>query len=189
MEKSLFSVREMCFCAIFAALLAVCSWIAIPITVPVTLQTFAVFAAIELLGTKCSTAAICVWLLLGAAGVPVFAGFKSGLGTLSGVTGGYIIGFLLCPVTAALVKKLAGKYSESLPVKAAALFAALLVCYTFGTAWFVVVYTRNVGAMTVFGALQKCVLPFILFDIIKIALAMLLENRAGRFVSLQSKNA
>ena len=184
MEKSVYSVREMTYCAIFAALLAVCSWVSVPLGVPVTMQTFAVFAAVLMLGTKCSMTAITVWLALGAAGAPVFAGFKGGLGVLSGVTGGYILGFLLCPLVAAAVKKVAGENSEHIGVKAAALFAGLIVCYAFGTAWFVVLYTRNTGEITVFDALKKCVFPFIAFDCVKIALALILEKRAGRLVKL-----
>lgn len=183
MEKTAFSIREMTFCAVFAALLAVCSWISIPLAVPVTLQTFAVFAAVLLLGTKCSLAAISVWLLLGAAGAPVFSGFKSGLGVLFGMTGGYIIGFIFCPLVYALVKKLAGGKADSLPVKAAGLVMGLLVCYAFGTAWFVALYTRT-GSITVWEALKKCVLPFLAFDAVKIALALMLEKRAGRLIKL-----
>ena len=74
-KKQVFTVKEMAFTAMFAALLAGCSWISIPLTVPITLQTFAVFAAVALLGTKCSFTAITVWILLGAVGVPVFANF------------------------------------------------------------------------------------------------------------------
>ena len=184
MEKTVFTVREMTYCAVFAALLAVCSWISLPLAVPVTMQTFAVFAAVVLLGTKCSMAAISVWLLLGACGAPVFAGFKGGLAVLSGVTGGYIVGFLFCPLIAALVKKLAGGKAECTPVKAAALFAGLIVCYAFGTAWFVVVCTRTSESVSVWGALKKCVLPFIAFDCVKIALALLLEKRAGRLIKI-----
>lgn len=182
MEKTVFSVREMTYCAIFAALLAVCSWVSVPLGVPVTMQTFAVFAAVLMLGTKCSMAAIAVWLMLGAAGVPVFAGFKGGIGVLSGVTGGYILGFLLCPIVAAGVRKLAGDNWERMCVKAAALAAGLLVCYAFGTAWFVVLYTRNTGEITVFDALKKCVFPFIAFDGVKIALALILEKRTGKLI-------
>ena len=184
MEKTFFTVREMTYTAVFAALLAVCSWISIPLTVPVTLQTFAVFAAVLLLGTKCSMAAITVWLMLGAAGAPVFSGFKGGFAVLTGSTGGYILGFLFCPLIAAAVKKLAGDKYDTVPVKAAALLIGLLVCYAFGTAWFVTVFTRTKGEITVFGALKMCVLPFLAFDGIKIALALLLEKRAGRFVRL-----
>ena len=181
-QKKVFTVKELTFTAMFAALLAVCSWIAIPLTVPITLQTFAVFAAIALLGTKCSFTAISVWILLGAVGVPVFANFKHGIAVLQGPTGGYILGFLLCPLVVGLIRKLSGKFSDHIAVKAAAMLAALIVCYAFGTAWFIVVYTENIS---VIAALELCVIPFVLFDVIKIALALLLENRVGKFVNLR----
>ena len=187
MEKSVYSVREMTYCAIFTALIAVCSWISVPLTVPVTLQTFAVFAAIELLGTKCSMTSIGVWIMLGAVGLPVFQGFKSGIGALSGVTGGYILGLLLCPLIAAGVKKLAGEKSRTVPVRIAALLSALLVCYAFGTAWFVIVYTNGGSSITVFGALKLCVLPFAVFDCVKLGLAVLLGSRVGKFVKLENR--
>ena len=63
--------------ALFAALMAICSWISIPLTVPFTLQTFAVFVTLEIIGGKRGTLSILVFLLLGAIGVPVFAGFNS----------------------------------------------------------------------------------------------------------------
>ena len=80
---------------IIAALMAICSWISIPLTVPFTLQTFAVFVTLGILGGKRGTLSILVFLLLGAIGVPVFAGFTGGMGILLGNTGGYIIGFIL----------------------------------------------------------------------------------------------
>jgi biotin transport system substrate-specific component len=183
-KKQVFTIREMTFTAMFAALLAICSWISIPLTVPITLQTFAVFAAIAILGTKCSFTAIAVWILLGAVGAPVFAGFSGGIGVLTGVTGGYILGMLLCPLVVAGVKKLFGKFGETLPVKAVAMLIALVVCYAFGTAWFVILYTRNTGSMTVLKALQNCVFPFIAVDCIKIALALLVENRLSKVVKI-----
>ena len=65
--------KDLALCALFAALIAVCAWISIPATVPFTLQTFAIFAALGLLGGKRGTVAVAVYLLLGAIGVPVFA--------------------------------------------------------------------------------------------------------------------
>ena len=88
-------IVDMAYIALFAALMAVCSWISIPATVPFTLQTFAIFAALGLLGGKRGTVAVAVYLLLGAIGVPVFAGFQGGIGALLGTTGGYLLGFLL----------------------------------------------------------------------------------------------
>lgn len=179
-KKQLFTVREMTFTAIFAALLAICSWITVPLIVPITMQTFAVFAAVLILGPKCSFTALSVWMLLGIAGAPVFAGFKAGIATLSGLTGGYILGFLLCPPIYFIITKAFGK---KLPVRAAALFADMLVYYTFGTIWFIVIYTRT-GDISVWGALQKCVIPFLPFDTAKLALALMVESRVGKFVKL-----
>lgn len=83
--------------ALFAAVLAVASWISVPLPftpVPVNLATLAVTLAGALLGCKYGTLSVLVYILLGAVGVPVFAGFTGGLGHLAGPTGGYIIGYL-----------------------------------------------------------------------------------------------
>ena len=66
---------DMVYIAVFAVLMAICSWISIPATVPFTLQTFAVFLAVCVLGGKRGTIAVVVYILLGAIGIPVFAGF------------------------------------------------------------------------------------------------------------------
>ena len=85
---------DLAYIAIFAVLIAICSWISIPMTVPFTLQTFGVFMAVGVLGGKRGSLAVLVYILLGVIGVPVFAGFSGGLGILLNNTGGYIIGFL-----------------------------------------------------------------------------------------------
>ena len=66
---------DMVYIALFAVLIAVCSWISIPTTVPFTLQTFGVFVTVGVLGGKRGSLAVLIYLLLGAIGVPVFAGF------------------------------------------------------------------------------------------------------------------
>ena len=86
--------KDMALIGLFAALLAICSWISIPTTIPFTLQTMGVFLAVGLLGGKRGTISILLYLLIGAVGVPVFSGFKGGIGALAGPTGGYLIGFV-----------------------------------------------------------------------------------------------
>ena len=81
---------DMVYIAVFAVVMAICSWISIPATVPFTLQTFGVFLAVGVLGGKRGTLSILVYILLGAVGVPVFAGFSGGIGSLFGNAGGYI---------------------------------------------------------------------------------------------------
>lgn len=88
-------VLSLTYVALMAALMAVCAWITIPVgPVPFTMQTFAVFAALGLLGGKRGTLAVVVYLLLGLVGLPVFAGFSSGAAALLGPTGGFLLGFL-----------------------------------------------------------------------------------------------
>ena len=89
-----YKTLDLIYMAIGAALIAVCSWVTIPLVVPFTLQTFAVFTVVELLGGKKGCLSILVYILLGAVGLPVFSGFKGGIGALIGTTGGYIIGFI-----------------------------------------------------------------------------------------------
>lgn len=89
----------MAYIALFAVLMAVCSWISIPAVVPFTLQTFGVFVAVSVLGGKRGTLAVVLYLLMGVVGLPVFAGFSGGLGVLLGSTGGYIVGFVFTALT------------------------------------------------------------------------------------------
>lgn len=70
---------DLVYIAVFAVVMAVCSWISIPAQVPFTLQTFGVFMAVGVLGGKRGTLAVLVYVLLGAVGVPVFAGFPEAL--------------------------------------------------------------------------------------------------------------
>lgn len=168
------SARDTALIGLFAALMAVCSWISIPASVPFTMQTFGVFLTIGLLGGKRGTLAVLVFLLMGAIGLPVFSGFTGGLGHILGVTGGYITGFLFSALLMWLIESLAGR---SIPVLTASMAAGLLVCYAFGTAWFMTVYAKQSGPIGLTAALSMCVLPYIIPDLCKIALAVLLTKR------------
>lgn len=171
--------KDLALCALFAALIAVCAWISIPATVPFTLQTFAIFAALGLLGGKRGTVAVAVYLLLGAIGVPVFAGFQGGIGALLGTTGGYLLGFLL---TALIVWGMEARFGSKAGVFLLSAVLGMLVCYAFGTAWYLVVYARTKGAISLATALGWCVVPFLIPDAVKIALAVLLRGRLKRHI-------
>jgi biotin transport system substrate-specific component len=170
---------DMVYIAVFAVLIAICSWISIPTTVPFTLQTFGVFVAVGILGGKRGSLAVLVYILLGAIGLPVFAGFSGGIGSLLGSTGGYIVGFLFSALVMWGIEKLFGRKPVA---QIAAMVAGLLVCYLFGTVWFMIVYARNVGAVGLGTVLGWCVIPFIIPDLIKIALAFVLSSRLRRYV-------
>ncbi len=156
------------------ALITVCSWISLPLTVPITLQTLAVFITAGLLGLKRGTITIFVYILLGALGVPVFAGFKGGIGALTGNTGGYILGFLLSVIVVGLFTHFFGYKTAVLSI---GMVLGLIICYAFGTIWFLFLYTKNVGTIGILSVLNMCVVPFIIPDLIKIAVAVILVKR------------
>ena len=169
-----FTTKELVLTAMFSALLAVCSWISIPIgAIAFTLQTFAVFCAVNLLGGRNGLFSILVYLLLGAAGLPVFSGFKSGIGVLAGPTGGYIIGFIFIALIFWAGTKLMG---DKLPVRIALMTAGLAVCYAFGTIWFVFGYSKGGSHMSFLNAMKICVFPFIPFDLGKLVLCLLITE-------------
>ena len=173
------SVYDLVMVALFAALIAVCAWITIPGAVPFTLQTMGVFLAVGLLGGKRGTAAVLVYILLGAVGMPVFSGFSGGVGRLLGTTGGYIIGFLVAALAMWAMEAVFGRAKWALPVS---MLLGLLLCYAFGTAWFLVLYTQTKGAISVASVMSMCVVPFIIPDLLKIALALLLTSRLSKFI-------
>lgn len=165
--------------ALGTVLIIICAWISIPLTVPFTLQTFAIFAVAGLLGGKKGTLAVLVYILLGAVGLPVFAGFKSGIGVLASSTGGYILGFLLSPMVMWAAEKI--KYRNTFTL-ALSMAVGLLLCYAFGTLWFVAVYTGNTGEISIKSALMMCVVPFLIPDAVKIFLAVLVTKRMKKYI-------
>ena len=166
--------KDAAMIAVCAAVMAVCSWISIPAAVPFTMQTFGVFLAVGLLGGRNGTLAVVIYLLLGAAGLPVFSGFTGGIGHLFGATGGYIIGFVFSALLMWLIERLLGRSFKAL---VASMIAGLLVCYAFGTAWFMVVYARDSGSIGLITALSWCVFPYIIPDALKILLAAVMTRR------------
>jgi len=172
--------RALVYTALMAVLIVICTWIQIPAAVPFTLQTFAIFFAALLLGWKRSLAAVAVYVVLGLVGLPVFSGFRGGAAALLGPTGGYIVGFFFISLCYAL----AGLKPGNRAVELASLVVGLLICYAFGTLWFVLVYTRTKGAMSFGAALMMCVVPYIVPDLIKLALAYVLSLKLKKRIGL-----
>lgn len=170
---------DMAYIAVFTVLIAICSWISIPTVIPFTLQTFAVFLAVEVLGGRRGTLAVTLYVLLGAIGVPVFAEFTGGLGIILRNTGGYIIGFILSALVmwlmeAVFIKKL--HVQHVLVIQAVSMVLGLLACYAAGTIWFMLVYMKDAGPVGLTTVLGWCVIPFMIPDAVKIALALMLGN-------------
>lgn len=171
--------KNMARCALFAALMCLCAWISLPVGQnPITLQTFALFLTLELLGGQYGTLVCLVYLLLGAVGLPVFSGFRGGLSMLLGSTGGYLWGFLLCALLYWLLSALFGKKLS--PVFH---FPGLAACYALGTFWFYWVYLHAGSDLSIGFVILKCVVPFVLPDLLKLFLALALAKKLKRFAA------
>ena len=164
-------VLQICRAALFAAMLAISALISIPTPIPITLQTFALFLLADCLPLSQACLSVVIYLCLGTVGLPVFAGFQSGIGTLLGPTGGFLVGSL---PTVALYGYLASKTgSYMLRLFFAALSVMLL--YLIGGLWYAYLFGTS-------GVLSVCVFPFILPDALKITAAVLLADRFKRIM-------
>lgn len=174
MTKEKNKTYDLVYISMFTVLIAICSWISIPAAVPFTLQTLGIFLTVGILGGKRGTISVLVYILLGAVGIPVFAGFSGGIGVLIGTTGGYLVGFL---VTALVMWGIEYAFGSGKIVQIVSMFLGLLACYTVGTLWFIAVYTQQTGDVGIWAVLSWCVFPFVIPDILKIVLAIVLIRR------------
>ena len=169
-------VRNMALCGAFAAFLALCAWISVPMgSIAFTMQTFGFLFTLGTLGGKWGGISILVYLLIGAMGLPVFSGFQGGFGVLLGATGGYLIGFLFSALIFWLITSIFHGKKGLLPAMAAALGG----CYLFGTLWYRCFYAPGLPLGSI---LSVCVLPYLSPDILKLSLAFFLTRKLNRFV-------
>lgn len=161
-----FKAKEICYCALMACMMALFSQIKIdlPGYVPITMQTFMVCLIALLAPCKIAVVSCAVYLLMGAVGLPVFAGFQGGIGSLIGYSGGYIFSF---PIMVYFISKLKLKIPAIL-----ACIVGNIICYFIGTLWFMLMTKMNMSA-----SLMMCVIPFIPGDFIKILLAYCLSKK------------
>lgn len=97
-----------------------------------------------------------------------------------GSTGGYTVGFIFIALIVGLA---ADKFKHKLIPMIIAMILGLLMCYAFGTAWFMVLYTRSTGVVGLGTVLEWCVFPFIIPDCIKITCAVVIANRVGKRIN------
>lgn len=173
-SRSTRRVRQMAACALFAALIAVCSQLSLPMPwgVPVNLALFAVYMAGTMLGPVWGAVSVLVYLTLAGIGIPVMAGFMGGPAALFGKTGGYALGYL----PAALLTGWCARTAPRRPVRLVlGCVLGCAACYLLGTVWFMVLTGMDAAA-----SLTCCVLPYLPGDAVKIALAAALTVRLDR---------
>lgn len=164
MTKDQLKLRSMIVTALFAAIIGVMAQITIPLPlVPITGQTLAIGLAATILGARYGTLSVILYLVIGSAGVPVFAEFSGGISKLVGPTGGYLVGFI---PAAFIIGWYMERTSFSFKNAMIANTIGMLVTLAFGTAWLKIAADLTWAAAITGGAT-----PFIIVGLIKAALA------------------
>lgn len=182
MKSKALSVYDIVLCGLFAAVTVVMSQISVPVgAVPISCSLIAIYLAGTFLSVKTAVLSQVVYLLLGIVGVPVFAGFQSGVSRLAGPTGGYLVVY---PIMALVISAMMIVYDRKLKDKNAAIRSAfvaatyllsLVICYTMGTVWFSLYAGTGIAK-----ALAVTVVPFIAGDIAKIAICTVITVTARK---------
>ena len=166
--------RSLARCGLCCALLVCSAWTSITFgPVPFTLQTLVLTLLPQILSRNESVMVVVVYVLLGLVGLPVFSNFQAGLAAIMGPTGGFIWGFIVSMVPAATIV-----HAESLPARLRVPLGAavlLAICYALGT-----VQLMAVSGMDVYAALAAAVLPFIVPDVAKAAVSIMLAAAINR---------
>lgn len=155
-------LRDLTQVGLASALLCVVAPISVPIgDTPLSLATLVILIAAGVLGPWKSITAVCVYVMIGCVGLPVFAGFSGGVGRVLGPTGGFIVGYI---ILAAIVGAGKGRLLF--------MIAGTLSLYAVGAVW----YHLWTDAPWI-TAISVCVLPFLPLDAVKIALSAAVLRR------------
>nr|WP_027870394.1 biotin transporter BioY [[Eubacterium] cellulosolvens] len=172
--------------AVMTAVMCIFGPMSVPIgPVPISLTVFTVFLSVCILGAWKGTLAYIVYLLIGLTGIPVLSNYTGGPEKLFGPTGGYLIGFIPMALISGFF---IDRFRKIIGLQVTGMLLGLAVCYAFGTAWLAVM-----AGMTFSAALKAGVLPFVPFDLIKIAVSVVIgravRTRLTPVLHLQQKNA
>ena len=164
---------QMVTCALMAAIMCILGPISIQIgPVPISFTMVAVFLAVFVLGPKFGCISYVIYYMLGLVGLPVFSGGAGGIGKIAGPTGGYLIGMFFMALIVGLFLK---KFPTCWYMLLLGMILGDAANYVFGTAWFVI--STN---STIQYALEVCVFPFILVDLVKMIISLIVGMAVRR---------
>lgn len=174
------SIKDMVLAGMFAAFLAIMSQISLPMPtgVPITIQVFAVALVGVVLGWKLGVVSVVIYILLGAVGLPVFAGFKGGLGAITGVTGGYIIAWPAFVFLSGLRTKFESK-ALNLAANLGLSLLGLIIIETVGGLQWALLSGTEIKAIAVYS-----MTAFVPKDAILTVLAVIVGRQARKRISI-----
>ncbi len=166
-NNNLFDTKSMILIALMAAIMCILAPLSLPLPftpIPISLAILIVYFCAYVLSPLKATISILLYLLLGSIGIPVFAGYKSGLGIILGPTGGYLITYL---IIAFICSNIFHKFPKNRFLHIIGMLISIIICLLCGTLWF----TFKKEGIDFVKALSLCVIPFIPGEIIKIIIA------------------
>lgn len=172
-------IRDMVFTTLFTAILCVLAPLPLPPLyglIPFTLATFAIYVAGASLNWKYGTMAVCLYILIGLAGVPVFSNFGAGVPRIVGPSGGFIIGYIPMVLVIGLV---VDKFEDKIPAYPAAMILGTIPLYALGTLWY------SVSQHVPFAAALATCAPALVGDAVKIILATAIAPAIRRALKKQ----
>lgn len=181
-EVSVMQLRSMVYASLMAALTAVGAYIHLPIgPVPIVLQNLFVLLAGLTLGWRWGLGSMAIYLLVGAIGLPVFAGAKGGIAHLIGPTGGYLFGFALAAFTTGWI---ADHSKHAVASDILAVIAGSLVVYAMGVPWL-----KWFSDMPWQKAVWVGMVPFLFGDTVKAAAAVVLVRAIRPMLHARQRKA
>lgn len=176
--KPVIHTHQMALTGLMTSLLCITSPFSLQLPfspVPLSLATFSIYFCVMVLGMKLGGLSVCLYVLLGLAGLPVFSNFTGGAGRLLGPTGGYILGYILMAL-------ICGLFVEKWFKKPLLLFIGMILgtatCYLLGTSWL-----SFQTSLSLSQAFLTSVAPFLLSDFLKIIGAMVVGYRVRKRLS------
>ncbi len=158
--------KHLVFCGIATALLCVLCPIAIPVAiVPLTLATLIIYLIASISDWYISLISVCLYILIGCMGLPVFSGFTGGIAQLAGPTGGFIVGYIPLTLTVSLLRK--NRLYQIIGLTVGTVFL-----YISGIIGFII--STESGFYEIF---TVCILPFLPGDIVKVILTILITPK------------
>ncbi len=172
------NIHQMILVSLFAALTAVGAFISIPIgLVPISLQNLFTLLSGMVLGSRMGTFSQLIYILLGVAGLPVFSGFRAGLGVILGPTGGFLTGFVISTYAIGkILEKIADARVWSYFIAG---IVGIIIIYTCGVMQLLIVTQIGLKEAVLIG-----IVPFLPGDFLKLITASFLAIRIKSVVSL-----
>lgn len=177
-------IKSMILISMFTAVISVLSYVSIPLPfspVNLTGQTLGVMLIGSILSPMEAFLSMVVYLLLGAVGLPVFSGGHSGLGSLFGPTGGFLFGFLIAAV---IISVLRGTGKSVTRLIMANLIGGIIVVYCVGVPFLAFSLHMTLAKAAMVGAV-----PFIIGDLIKVAIASVSAAALNKRLSILHPNS